>query len=468
MSCSVSNRFRFLVNHAKLDFKDYQFEGVKWCVGRETESDSSYKKGGIILDEMGLGKTFTMIATMYVNMLPSTLIVVPPILVKQWCQEIYKVSGHKALIYHGHNKKKLSLEQLVCSPIVITTYHAISISKKRPVLDKLHQVLWSRVIFDEAHHLRNRNTTRFLGCKHLKAGVRWFMTGTPIQNKRSDFYHLCNALGLEKSFYTDVENMPFILKTYVLRRTKQNAGIVLPDLIDTTIMVPWANERKVAEEIHSILTISGVSSKKGGILSRELQKGRALTTILRAKQICIMPSLLKPLFVSFFRKGILNDEYMRFLTSSSKLDAVVACIVEKKENGKGKIVFCHYHEEIDFIATQLRDYGLSVLVCDGRSRGVDKDKKVDVLILQIQTGCEGLNLQENYSEVYFVSPNWNPSIEDQAVARCHRMGQMNDVYVFRFMMDEFDRCDNKNTKTLEKYVYDIQEIKRRISIETLG
>ena len=44
------------------------------------------------------------------------------------------------------------------------------------------------------------------------------------------------------------------------------------------------------------------------------------------------------------------------------------------------------------------------------------------LILQIKTGCEGLNLQQ-FSEIYFVSPHWNPAVEDQAIGRCHRLGQ---------------------------------------------
>jgi hypothetical protein len=61
------------------------------------------------------------------------------------------------------------------------------------------------------------------------------------------------------------------------------------------------------------------------------------------------------------------------------------------------------------------------------------DAGVDVLILQIQTCCEGLNLQQ-FSEVYFVSPDWNPAVEDQAIARCHRFGQTEPVSVFRFVM----------------------------------
>ena len=49
---------------------------------------------------------------------------------------------------------------------------------------------------------------------------------------------------------------------------------------------------------------------------------------------------------------------------------------------------------------------------------------------------EGLNLQ-SYSDVYFISPHWNPCVEDQAIARCYRMGQTSQVRVFRFYMTDF-------------------------------
>ena len=61
--------------------------------------------------------------------------------------------------------------------------------------------------------------------------------------------------------------------------------------------------------------------------------------------------------------------------------------------------------------------------------------QIPILILQIRAGCEGLNLQNEFSDVYFVSPNWNPTLEDQAIARCHRIGQQKEVSVFRFYMD---------------------------------
>ena len=85
---------------------------------------------------------------------------------------------------------------------------------------------------------------------------------------------------------------------------------------------------------------------------------------------------------------------------------------------------------------------------------------IEVLIIQIKTGSEGLNLQKNFSEIYFVSPNWNPAIQDQAIARCHRIGQTKDVQVFHYIMDSFD--DENRLITMDKYIELVLEDKRII------
>ena len=91
-----------------------------------------------------------------------------------------------------------------------------------------------------------------------------------------------------------------------------------------------------------------------------------------------------------------------------------------------------------------------------RNRLINEDN--EVIILQIQTGCEGLNLQKKFSEIYFVSPNWNPFIEEQAIARCHRIGQEKMVNVYRFNM-----CDiNEELISMDNYILNIQNEKREI------
>ena len=71
-----------------------------------------------------------------------------------------------------------------------------------------------------------------------------------------------------------------------------------------------------------------------------------------------------------------------------------------------------------------------------------------------------MNLQQ-FKEIYFVSPHWNPAVEDQAVARCHRIGQDSVVEVFRFEMVGFGVL----TKTIEKHCKNVQGSKREVAKE---
>ena len=99
---------------------------------------------------------------------------------------------------------------------------------------------------------------------------------------------------------------------------------------------------------------------------------------------------------------------------------------------------------------RLESVGQKVGIVDGTVTGKERTKLLttevlDVLILQINTCCEGLNLQ-SFNEIYFVSPHWNPAVEDQAVARAHRIGQKKDVEVFRFYMDGAEESQDEFCK----------------------
>jgi SNF2 family DNA or RNA helicase len=330
----------------------------------------------------------------------------------------------------------------------------------------------NRVIFDEAHHLRNKASRVFKGAMRVVgvAGAThrpsvWCVTGTPIQNKISDLKSLCYVLGFRMCDVMSEEKRKQIRNEYVLRRTKVSVGMVaaaptaaaeedvtcaprLQSLEHYKSNVPWSseNELDLSREIHR-------SARN------TTDRAERLKLYTRMRQMCVWPSLLRRAAegdtadtadtADDARHGLSLDEYRVAVSKQSKMDRVVATMAAEAAAGaaagvgRKSIVFCHYRREM----TQLRDMLLRSVVGDSEVAIIDgtvsaKERarilttEPTVLILQIRTCSEGLNLQ-SYSDVYFVSPHWNPCVEDQAIARCYRMGQTSQVRVFRFYMSDF-------------------------------
>ena len=474
--------FENYIQENGLETKPHQLVGVDWCLSKElTGTQCEGKKaslitikGGLIADEMGLGKTIQMIGTLVSNPLQNTLIILPCVLIEQWKSFIEKTTKFPVYIYHGI-KRETDPKIIKTFPIVISTYGLLARAATFSSSAPLHQIEWDRLIFDEAHHLRNHKNNIFKGALALKAKIRWFITGTPIQNSVKDFYSLCKQLGLTKSFYKNPENIKFIIKNLLLKRTKAETNIKLPPLKCFTSTIPWGSkaEQELAEEIHSRLEFSKIPPNTTKFNIGDVFGEHKLPLLIRARQSCVYPPLLKDKIAALNIDTRFNPELEEMLTTAtnpieapaSKITGVVNQILQNKDNDKRKLVFCHYRAEIDILKEKLEAEGhLRVEIFDGRIKQDDREqilqsKEIDVLILQIQTGCEGLNLQ-HFNEIYFVSPHWNPAVEDQAITRAHRIGQTKETYVYRFRMGDFDEAGTQHT--IEDYAHDVQKRKRLV------
>ena len=249
--------------------------------------------GGILADEMGLGKTIQMLSLIHshrsdvaqlalkgftaadgasTTRLPikriatasntsvpapcTTLVVAPMSLLSQWQSEAEKASRPntlKSLVYYG-NDKQADLRSVCCeanaatAPDVIVTSYGVVLSEfiqsRKGGGDAalnhsgLFSVRFFRVILDEAHSIKNRQSKTAKACYEIAANHRWLLTGTPIVNRLEDLFSLVRFLRVEPwnnfSFWRTFITVPFesknlvraldvvqtVLEPLVLRRTK--------------------------------------------------------------------------------------------------------------------------------------------------------------------------------------------------------------------------------------------------------
>ena len=304
----------------------HQQVGLTWLINQEESSH----KGGILADDMGLGKTIQALALILCRpptdgTRKTTLIVVPTSLLRQWEREIDdKVKpGHKlkTIVYHSAKKRNLTVARLLSHDIVLTTYGTLAHEYKQiydqrkttvAVLLASHAI-FHRVILDEAHNVKNRNSQSSKAVDHLRSTYRLCMTGTPLMNRLDELYPLVRFLRIEPYRHWEnfrrnlasikggetraLKQLHVLLGRILLRRTEKTLVdgqpiLTLPDLTVHTIQAIFDKDQF---EYYQAL-----EQRSQLRMNRYLREGTVtrnywyiLLLILRLRQCCCHPHLIK-------------------------------------------------------------------------------------------------------------------------------------------------------------------------------
>jgi len=144
----------------------------------------------------------------------------------------------------------------------------------------------------------------------------------------------------------------------------------------------------------------------------------------------------------------------------TKIVALVSQIKALEKDVKC-VVFSYWRSTLDLIQSALEHAGIMTARFDGRLSPKDrqasvekfrKDPSVRVMLLTLSCGAVGLTLTVA-TRAYLMEPHWNPTVEEQALARIHRIGQKKEITTIRFFMRD----------SLEEHVIDVQKKKKHLA-----
>ncbi len=419
--------------------RPYQKAGIEWLYFLR-----SYRFAGILADDMGLGKTLQTLAVLVLEKVSGkpSIVVCPKTLLYNWKLEVEKFfPGFKVAIYDGTPRERTEImEKLKQQDLIIVSYGTLK--KDHDKFEKF-KLQFNYAVLDEAQFIKNHSTKNAQIVKKLNADYRLALTGTPLENSVSELWSIYDFLmpgflgnyeHFAKNFHKPImdrgdrqalEHLRRKVGSFMLRRVKSEVLKELPPKIEQMSQCHLSDAQ-------NILYQQILAKVRGDVFDAVKQKGfksaqiHILAGLTKLRQACNHPALLTK------DKDFRNYE-------SSKLDMCMELAEEVAEGRRKVLIFSQFTQMLDIVSAALKDRNIEHLYLSGKTRDrqslVDKfntDPAVTVFLISLKAGGTGLNLTAADTVIIF-DPWWNPSVENQAVDRAHRIGQTKTLNVYRLL-----------------------------------
>jgi hypothetical protein len=449
--------------------RPYQLEGFHFLAYL-----SANHFGGILADDMGLGKTLQTLAWLLwlreeaarnatggdaasgSPAIPPSLVVCPKSVMDNWQAEAGRFTPGVSVKVWSGGKLDDFIERLPEAHL-----HVLNYNQLRVLGESLATVRWLVVILDEGQYIKNPSSQTAQIARTLRAEHRLVLSGTPIENRLLDLWSLMSfampgALGSRAHFgrLFDSKEDPFArrrlsarVRPFLLRRTKSQVAKDLPERIEEDLFCEIEGEQKTlyrAELKRAQQMLLKVQTQK------QLAKDRFhfLTSLLRLRQICCHPALVKP------------DSK----AESAKLESLMEQLEPLMEEGHKVLVFSQFVEMLALIKAAIAERGWTTFYLAGETenrgelvRQFQSAEGAATFLISLKAGGFGLNLTAA-SYVVLFDPWWNPAVENQAIDRTHRIGQTSNVIAYRLLIKD----------SIEEKIRALQKQKSSIAEDVLG
>ena len=458
----------------KASLRPYQIEGYHFLAYL-----AENRFGGILADDMGLGKTLQTLAfLLWLHERSSAggkkaapvLVVCPKSVMENWRAETGKFAPELRVRIWSQSELDVMPSELVAADL-----HVINYSHLRVLDPAVASARWLAIVLDEGQYVKNPSSQTAQAARSLNAEHRIVLTGTPIENRLLDLWSLMafampGMLGTRMQFgklYDRVgdplarQRLAARVRPFLLRRTKSQVARDLPERTEEDIVCELDGEQK-------ILYSAELKRAQQMLLKIKTQKQLAkeqfhfLASLIRLRQICCSPRLVDPAS---------KEE-------GAKLEALLDQLGPLMDEGHKVLVFSQFVEMLELIRAAIvrRKWPLYFLsgATDNRGELVGKFQShsgAAVFLISLKAGGFGLNLTAA-SYVVLFDPWWNPAVENQAIDRTHRIGQVNNVIAYRLLIkgsvEEKIRMLQKRKSQLVEDVLGEEKFAKGLNIEDLS